>query len=269
MIQDNHQSRDQYLSCPLECSPEKFSLDSVKVGLGKLFHQSINTMYLTNMFQTHLVTSHGCNKSDIVTHKTRSGLTSVSVDIGDNVGDTCPRCRTRIITGHEITMESHVMLSCSARSRHVSRAVSRVTNISDPEIDPLLVLRMEMTSVVTQDAGEDDQKYLFLPNNFTQKYLRVNKIPPDSDTLELFDVWSDYVDRSSGDEDISEVIDNFEDSLESMNVKDPRPPTASVDDLKHTPDPVLLAKLKTEIISGLSPCPRDIRMRINQMGLTL
>lgn len=207
------------------------------------------------------------------TQRTRSGhMTADNRD--NNAADQCPRCD--ILTSNDTSMERHVLMECSARSDHVARSVSRVTS-SVSDFDPMLILRMEMEAVVTQcqasvSDSDHDQKYLFLRKNFNENFLHVssNSHSSNPDLLDLFDLWSKYIERSVGDEDIRETIIKFEDDINNGEGKESKSVRISeASDIRNVPDAALLSRLESEMMSGLSPCPRDIEIKITRMGLAL
>ena len=211
------------------------------------------------------------------THKTRSGQVSVSIDVGDS-GVDCPRCGTRIIPGPNLSLESHVVMDCFYRSDRVTRVVSRlVKDARKEDLDPLLVIKMEMESVLDRnldlpmDDNEADSKFCFLPDNFTQKYLNVKKRSIGSDIFEMFYNWSEYIEKSSGAEDLIDLIEKFEDEIKYIIRSSKESQDPSETERATTPDPMILSQIESEMetMSRLSPSNRDMEMILNQMGLSV
>ena len=219
---------------------------------------------------------NGAGNSASVSRKTRSG--QVSADVGDT-GVDCPRCGTRIVPGPSLSLESHMIMDCPQRSDRVKRVVARVVSDARKDnLDPLLILRMEMESVLIGDLDpsmdeegvETDSKYNFLPDNFTQNYLNVGRCST-GDILEMFDIWSEYIERSSGSEDLIELIDKFEDEFKEVKAVRESHESIEYDRTLSPPNPMILNQIESEMetMSRLSPCNRDMENILRHLGLSV
>merc|ERR1719245_2451096 len=124
-------------------------------------------------------------------------------------------------------------MDCSLRSEAVARAVSRIVSMTAPsDLQPLAVLKLEVESVVAQfediEAGADDKllmlgqitdkKYSSLPGNFSRDFLwripdRFSEEVNSEEFLHKFDVWSEYIDRLAGPEDVKNLITQYEEII--------------------------------------------------------
>ena len=169
-------------------------------------------------------------------------------------------------------------MDCFYRSDRVTRVVSRIVKDARKEdLDPLLVIKMEMESVLDRnldlpmDDNEADSKFCSLPDNFTQKYLNVKKRSIGSDIFEMFYNWSEYIEKSSGAEDLIDLIEKFEDEIKYIIRSSQESQDPSETERATTPDPMILSQIESEMetMSRLSPSNRDMEMILNQMGLSV
>ena len=165
-----------------------------------------------------------------------------------------------------------MILDCETRTDRVSRRVSRLTKQARAaNLDPVLVLRMEMESVLTRhgviEHTTKDENYSLLPENFLEKYLIADNIDKDSKVDDMLHAWSEYLDKSAGTEDIREVIDKLEGELEYENPAPFWPDSSTESDVSDpAPDQEVLQRIK--IAAENSSCPRDIEMTLISLGLT-
>jgi len=264
--QEKNDNPEGELHCPLKCSQNSLSLESLK---------------------NHLMIVHGCEKSEISVSKSRSGGITVTSDLGDHQ-DICPRCGAKINTAQAHSLESHIAINCNARSETVSRAVSRILNMAaQADLEPLAVLKMEIESVVAQfeeQEGADDKllklgqmmdrKYSSLPDNFSRDFLwRV----PDTfsqdnrseEFVQQFDVWSEYIERLAGPDDVQHIIAQYEDIMSRSSGDSLQWKASTERDLyskADIPASQLLSRLEAELVSlaGMSACPRDMESAVSQ-----
>ena len=210
---------------------------------------------------------------------TRSGHVTVSVDAG--VGATsekCPLCGTTIYTNNSLSLDSHLILDCRARSDNVSREIKRrVKEAQVADLDPLLVLKLEIDSVVTQPSHSDghleDSRYLFLPKNFSNSILYTSTVGEQSSVFEKFQAWCDYIERTHSDPDLCEIIHDFEEKFVSLKTSTALNNHSSqenkFDSTMAEPEKSVLMNLETELGFGASGCPRDVEMTLLQLGLSV
>ena len=166
-------------------------------------------------------------------------------------------------------------MECDARTDHVSRTVSRLTRLARAaNLDPVLVLRMEMESVLTRntisDNNNEDEKYSLLPENFSEKYLTLNNFDKDTQgDMDLFGAWCEYLGKSSGTEDIRDIIVEMEDEMDSEKPAPVWPPTqfdTDGDMADLVPDQEILQRLKEEMLE--ERCPKDIESTLKSLAMT-
>ena len=120
---------------------------------------------------------HGCDKSSVSVHKTRSGQITVSTDTNGSE-EKCPMCQIYIVPNVKLSVESHVIMDCHARSKAVTRNVARMASgASESDMDAMFLIRMEIESIATQDSLSDhpdkeDSKYPMLSENYTRNVIR-------------------------------------------------------------------------------------------------
>ena len=203
----------------------------------------------------------------------RSGEVLVAVD-PDAEAVTCSRCGAQL-TAASRDLATHVLLECEARGPHVARAVARLVTSPDlpADLEPGLLLRMEMESVLRQQPGlaaaADSKHSSLLPDQCTETCLSLPLISPDTDTtdiLAMFDVWSDYVNTSAGTEDIREMVNRFDDELREMKTAEAMA-EGSEDEAE---DEEGWDQLGVEAeLARMSPCPRDIEATLAHLGLAV
>jgi len=169
--------------------------------------------------------------------------------------------------------------ACDARYDRVSRVVSRLTKLARASnMDPVIVLRMEMESVLTGTAASsdsiEDEKYGLLPESFSEKYLSIANFDEDSQgDLAMFDAWSAYLERSAGTEDIRDIIDKMEDDLvDSEKPASVWPRTQFDSDIADVvPDQEILQRLKAEMAEegSSSSRPKDMEFTLISLGMTV
>jgi len=169
--------------------------------------------------------------------------------------------------------------ACDARNDRVSRVVTRLTKLARAaNLDPVLVLRMEMESVLTGTAASsdsiEDEKYGLLPESFSEKYLSVADFDEDRQgDLAMFEAWSAYLERSAGTEDIRDIIDEMEDDLvDSEKPASVWPRTQFDSDIADlVPDQEILQRLKAEMAEegSSSSCPKDMEFALIRLGMTV
>ena len=171
-----------------------------------------------------------------------------------------------------------LITDCDARTDRVARAVSRLTQLARAaNLDPVLVIRMEMESVLTgnviSDNAIEDEKYGLLPEDFSANYLSVNICDKDSQgDMDMFEAWSDYLEKSSGTEDIRDIIERMEDEFVSEKPVSVWPPTQFDNDSDMAdlvPDQEILQRLKTEMESDGSSCPKDIELTLKSLAMSI
>ena len=153
----------------------------------------------------------------------------VTSELEDNL-EICPRCGMEVKTSQSHSLEVHVVTSCKARSEVVTRAVNRIINMTDlSDLQPMDVLKMEIESVVNQfenlqNGAADpvltaakilDRQNGSLPDNFSRDILL--KVPVKFSAngecemfLQQFDVWSEYVSRMAGPDEVQDIIAQYE-----------------------------------------------------------
>lgn len=180
----------------------------------------------------------------------------------------------------EVTSEAGslkaMIIECEARTDRVSRTVSRLTRLARAaNLDPVLVLRMEMESVFTRNTVSDnsmeDQKYGLLPENFSEKYLTVNNFDKDSPgDMDKFEAWRTYLENSAGTEDIRDILVEMEDEMDSEKPGPVWPPTqldTESDSADLVPDQEILQRLKAEMVD--QRCPKDIELTLKSLAMTV
>lgn len=169
-----------------------------------------------------------------------------------------------------------MIIECEARTDRVSRTVSRLTRLARAaNLDPVLVLRMEMESVFTRNTVSDnsmeDQKYGLLPENFSEKYLTVNNFDKDSPgDMDKFEAWRTYLENSAGTEDIRDILVEMEDEMDSEKPGPVWPPTqldTESDSADLVPDQEILQRLKAEMVD--QRCPKDIELTLKSLAMTV
>ena len=167
-----------------------------------------------------------------------------------------------------------IIMECDAGTDHVSRAVSRLTRLARAaNLDPVLVLRMEMESVLTRNTVSDnnieDEKYSLLPENFSEKYLTLNNFDKDTQgDMDLFGAWCEYLLKSSGTEDIRDIIVEMEDEMDSEKPTPVWPPIQfDTDSADLVPDQEILQRLKEEMLE--ERCPKDIELTLKSLAMTV
>ena len=205
-----------------------------------------------------------------VISSTRSGHVTVSVDAG--VGATsekCPLCGTTIYTNNSLSLDSHLILDCRARSDNVSREIKRrVKEAQFADLDPLLVLKLEIDTVVTKPSHSEghleDSRYLF---------LYTSTVGEQSSVFVKFKAWCDYIERTHSDPDLCEIIHDFEEKFVSLKTSTAFNNHLSqenkFDSTMAEPEKSVLMNLETELGFGTSGCPRDVEMTLLQLGLSV
>ena len=166
----------------------------------------------------------------------------------------------------------HVMLECKARGPHVARAVARLVTSPDlpAELEPGLLLRMEMESVLRRQPGlgaaADSEHSSLVPDQFTETLPLISPDTDTADILAMFDVWSDYVNTSAGTEDIREMVNRFDDELREMKTAEAMA-EGSEDEAEDEEGWDLLG-VEAEL-ARMSPCPRDIEATLAHLGLAV
>ena len=222
-------------------------------------------------------------KSEISVTKSRGGEITSTSDLGDHQ-DICPRCGARVNS-----LESHIVMDCSLRSEAVVRSVSRIVSMTAPsDLQPLAVLKLEVESVVAQfediEAGAGDKllmlgqitdkKYNSLPGNFSRDFLwrvpdRFSEDVESEEFLHKFDVWSEYIERLAGPEDVQDLITQYEDIISKSSDCLQWKPRKDTDLYSRADVPAsqILSKLETELggVGGLSACPRDLESAVKEL----
>ena len=214
----------------------------------------------------------------------------VNSEVGDRL-ETCPRCGLEIKTSQDQGLEAHIITTCAARSQAVSRAVSRIINMTDKsDLQPLDVLKMEIESVVAQFediqngaaynllalSKMNDQQYCSLPDNFSRDFLLKvpERFPPNSDCVELlqqFDLWSQYVDRVAGPDDVQHIIAQYEDIVSSSSGElltwKEETETDNLCSKVYFYEAQYLSRLEAEIggLGGVSACPRELESLVTRL----
>ena len=168
-----------------------------------------------------------------------------------------------------------MIIECDARTDQVSRTVSRLTRLARAaNLDPVLVLRMEMESVFTRNTVSDnseDKKYGLLPENFSEKYLTVNNFDKDTPgDMDMFEAWRTYLENSAGTEDIRNIIVEMGDEMDSEKPDQVWPPNQldTESDLADlVPDQEILQRLKSEMVE--EGCPKDIELTLKSLAMTV
>ena len=169
-----------------------------------------------------------------------------------------------------------MIIECDARTDRVSRTVSRLTRLARAaNLDPVVVLRMEMESVFTgntvSDNSMEDRKYGLLPENFSEKYLAVNNFDKDTPgDMDMFEAWRIYLEKSAGTEDIRGIIVEMEDEMNSEK-PDPVWPMIQFDSESDSadlvPDQEIIQRLKAEMVE--ERCPKDIELTLKSLAMTV
>jgi len=221
---------------------------------------------------------------------TRNGGNLVTSELEDNL-EICPRCGMEVKTSQSHSLEVHVVTSCKARSEVVTRAVNRIINMTDlSDLQPMDVLKMEIESVVNQfenlqNGAADpvltaakilDRQNGSLPDNFSRDILL--KVPVKFSAngecemfLQQFDVWSEYVSRMAGPDEVQDIIAQYEEIV-SRSSAEPlqwkmEPDTDKFSLKEYYPEAQYLSKLETEIVElgEVSVCPRELESLVNQL----
>lgn len=262
--------------CPLLCSKVHYPLEYLKA---------------------HLVSFHGCEKTSVEVMKDGAGqVQGVKAELGCEAV-RCPHCDTRI-NSNAIKLDSHVVLSCSARSKSVTQRVSNIVAIADEwGEDPLLIVKQEVEASILhyssmlesssyldkflQAGMAADRRYDKLPANFSREYL--GYLAPDhtadqfqaedNNLVFKFGIWSQLVEKTAGPPDIQDLIVKFEEDLMSVVrsgvtadwCKMDRDPALSTD----MPDSKTLSDLEQELGWMQAACPRDLENTVKQLQVQM
>jgi len=262
--------------CPLLCSKVHYPLEYLKA---------------------HLVSFHGCEKTSVEVMKDGAGqVQGVKAELGSEAV-RCPNCDTRI-NSNAIKLESHVVLSCSARSKSVTQRVSNIVAIADEwGEDPLLIVKQEVEASILHYASmlesssyldkflqggmAADRRYDKLPANFSREYLGYLVPGHTADLFQTegknlvfkFGIWSQLVEKTAGPPDIQDLIVKFEEDLMSVVrsgvtadwCKMDRDPALSTD----MPDSKTLSELEQELGWMQAACPRDLENTVKQLQVQM
>ena len=219
----------------------------------------------------------------------RNGGNLVTSELEDNL-EICPRCGMEVNTSQSHSLEVHIVTTCKARSEVVTKAVNRIINMTDlSDLQPMDVLKMEIESVVNlfenlQNGAADpvlaaanilDRQYGSLPENFSRDILL--KVPVGFSAnvecevfLQQFDVWSEYVSRMAGPNEVQHIIAQYEDivsrsSAEPLQWKmEPETDNFSIKD--YFPEAQYLSNLESEIVGlGEVSVPRELESLVNRL----
>jgi len=262
--------------CPLLCSQVHYPLEYLKA---------------------HLVSFHGCEKSSVEVMKDGAGqVQGVKAELGPEAV-RCPNCDTRI-NSNAIKLESHVILSCSARSKSVTQRVSNIVAMAEEwGEDPLLIVKQEVEASVLHYASmlesssyldkflqggmAADRRYDKLPANFSREYLgylapghTVQQMQAeDSNLVFKFGVWSQLVEKTAGPPDIQDLIVKFEEDLMSVVRSGVMADWCKMDrDLALStdlPDSKTLSDLEQELGWMQAACPRDLENTVKQLQVQM
>jgi fumarylacetoacetate (FAA) hydrolase family protein len=209
----------------------------------------------------------------------------------------CPHCDTRI-NSNAIKLESHVVLSCSARSKSVTQRVANLVSIADEwGEDPLLIVKQEVDASMLHYAGmldkgsyldkflqqgmAADRRYDKLPANFSREYLgytlaslSAQQMQAEENNLVFkFGIWSQIVEKTAGPEDIQDLIVKFEEDLVSAVRSGVTAEWCKMDRdpalLTDMPDSKTLSDLEQELGWMQAGCPRDLENTVKQLQVQM
>jgi len=209
---------DQH-SCPLSCGPQQYSETGV---------------------QTHLLTYHGANQSQIIISN-KDGGTKIEVEKGENFS-TCPKCSTIIF--EKVDPNIHLAFHCNKLSEAVKLRTAQFLASDVYSDNPLFPLKQEIFSLISHlkelmvnneyrenfecEGEKADEKYALLPHAFTKQYLSWIPVGTswhqviesnDENFSVIFDVWCQVVDKLSSPEGLQDITQRLEvevsDSVES------------------------------------------------------
>ena len=183
---------------------------------------------------------HGCEKTSVEVMKDGAGqVQGVKAELGPEAV-RCPNCETRI-NSNAIKLESHVVLSCSARSKSVTQRICNLVSLADEwGEDPLVIVKQEVeasmlhyTNMLENTQYQDkflqqgmavDRRYDRLPANFSKEFLgylvpghTAAMVQAEENNLVFsFGIWSKLVEKTAGPQDIQDLIVKFEEDLMSV-----------------------------------------------------